>query len=798
MKGLLNRYLPTVLFIGLLLLFSALIFQDVLMGGLRMTTDDNIGHLAEYQSRLPGGFLSGMWQESPLIGMPATASPLNWSNVWLALLSTRAFANFFHPICLLAGSLALAFYLRRKGLAPIPILLGVLTAFWLGSNFTLIYAGHIRKFAILFLFCANLICLDLLFEKKRWEWGVLTGALLGLMFLEQQDVALFFGLFLGAYALFQWVQAGHKTKDFALLLPVPILALLLAAFALQSAFQQNISNASGNALEEERGKWEYCTQWSFPPEELIAFVAPGYTGWRSGEPDGPYWGRMGRSAGWEQTHQGFMNFKLENTYIGIIPLALGILALFACRGDPRRNTILFWGGAGALALLLSFGKFTPLYRLFWQLPVIHEIRNPNKFLQVFQLAAGILTAYGADVLLKHAKGGESPLLKRLFWIGTALTALLLLFAVGASGSASALTAQGWPQQMADIIASNKIYALLHAAALSALLAFFAAIYTLKKLEKLRPYPMFWAALLATAVLIDSALLSRHYVKTLPESYIAENPVTTYLKKHLGTQRVALATQEGFYNLWLTYLFPYHKIPAFNFSQMPRMAEDYKQVLEALGRQPLRLWQLSGVGYLLAPSAMENQLPPGAYQPVLRFDVTPLPDGELSVRAQERGAHTLYESLAPAPRFAFFGGAEILDDRQTTQRLASKNWNPFNKIILPENTNTPLPDDTGFAGHVDVVEHQPGKTILSVQAEAAGYLRAADKFNPDWQALVDGAPSPILRADYLSQAVYIPAGNHRVELIYAPSNRSIQLQLAGYGLTLAAILSLLIRKTRLRA
>ncbi len=796
MKGLSNRYLPTVLFVGLLLLFSALIFQDVLTGGLRMTTDDNIGHLAEYQSRLPSGFFSGIWQESPLLGMPASASPLNWSNAWLSLLSTRAFANFYHPICLLAASLTLAFYLRRKGIAPVPILLGVLSAFWLGSNFTLIYAGHIRKFAVLFLFCANLICLDLLFEKKRWEWGVLAGALMGLMFLEQQDVALFFGLFLGAYALFQWMQAGYKPADLARLAPVPILALLIAAFALQSAFQQNISDTSGDAVEDERAKWEYCTQWSFPPDELIAFVAPGYTGWRSGEPDGPYWGRMGRSAGWEQTHQGFMNFKLENTYLGIIPLALALLALFACLRDPRRNAILFWGGAGALALLLSFGKFTPLYRLFWQLPVIHEIRNPNKFLQVFQVIAGILTAYGADLLFKRIKAGETPLLKRLFWIATALTALLLLFAAGASGSASALTAQGWPQQMAEVIASNKIAALLHAAVLSALLTFFAAIYTLKSLEKLRPYPVLWATLLATAVLIDSALLSRHYAKTLPESYIAANPVTTYLKKHLGNQRVALATQEGFYNLWLTYLFPYHEIPAFNFTQMPRMAEDYKNYLEALGRQPLRLWQLSGVGYLLAPSAMESQLPPGTYKPVLRFDVTPLPNGELSVRAQERGAHTLYESLTPAPRFAFIGGAEILDDPQAPQRLASKNWNPFDKIILPENPDTPLPTGTGFAGRVEVMEHRPGKTILNVQADAPGYLRAADKFNPDWQALVDGQSAPLLRADYLCQAVYVPAGTHQVELIYAPSNRSINLQLAGYGLALAAILSLLIRRARL--
>ena len=50
-----------------------------------------------------------------------------------------------------------------------------------------------------------------------------------------------------------------------------------------------------------------------------------------------------------------------------------------------------------VTLLLSFGKFFPLYGLFYQLPVVSSIRNPNKFLQIFQLALAVLTAFGVSL-----------------------------------------------------------------------------------------------------------------------------------------------------------------------------------------------------------------------------------------------------------------------------------------------------------------------------------------------------------------------------------------------------------------
>ncbi len=65
--------------------------------------------------------------------------------------------------------------------------------------------------------------------------------------------------------------------------------------------------------------------------------------------------------------------------------------------------ILFWGTVAVVTLLLAYGKYFPLYALFYKLPLVNNIRNPNKFLQVFQMALAILAAYGLDIALRARK-----------------------------------------------------------------------------------------------------------------------------------------------------------------------------------------------------------------------------------------------------------------------------------------------------------------------------------------------------------------------------------------------------------
>ena len=450
--------------------FALLMFRHVLVPDYCLfSTDDNIGASRQGKDCLPGLF-QGSWSDSVYLGIPGGIATLTWSALLIRLTSARLYVNWGHAFDLALASWFLSLFLRERKVGWGAIGLGFLTAFWLGSNLTLTYAGHLGKYGVVLMASVALYSLSrALSRQTSILWGILTGGAIGFMFFEQLDVALFFGFVLGAYALFlairQWQTNGTWVKSMVALILMVGVGVLLAFSTMLGSYASNVKGTVSMQAESPQAKWEFATQWSWPPDECIDFIAPGYMGWRSGELEGPYWGRMGRSAGWEQTRQGFMNFKLENMYLGIIPILLALFAIFSvlargkyggsgvmeCRSKsvngekdnevrsytdtpthPHSHTpilpysttlnraeILFWGCVAVITLLLAFGKFFPLYALFYKLPFIDSIRNPNKFLQVFQLALGILTAYGLDGMLREADRGRTsnarPSYARALW-----------------------------------------------------------------------------------------------------------------------------------------------------------------------------------------------------------------------------------------------------------------------------------------------------------------------------------------------------------------------------------------------
>lgn len=437
-----KQWAPTIM-VAAIIGFALIVFRQVLFPGYcLLTTDDNIGLVNLSKAVLPGAFL-GWWSDTIILGMPAGLVPINSNTILQCLMPITGYINWFHAIELILASLFFLLFLREQKVGWVAIAAGLFAAYWLGSNFTLTYAGHNGKYGVILMASISLYCIGKALQKSpSFSWSILAGGAIGFMFLEQLDVALFFGFVLGVYALFlaiRQLQAnGVWMKPVIVLILMGGIGLMLSVSTMLDSYATNVKGATSMQTDSPQEKWDYVTQWSWPPEESIDFIAPGYTGWRSGELEGPYWGRMGRSASWEQTRQGFMNFKLENTYLGIIPILLALFAILAGvmgkgmddgRRTPddglpaevltrkqadgrRRAEIIFWGCVVVITLLLAFGKFFPLYALFYKLPFVNSIRNPNKFLQIFQLALGILAAYGLDGILRARPDGGRQTEKR--------------------------------------------------------------------------------------------------------------------------------------------------------------------------------------------------------------------------------------------------------------------------------------------------------------------------------------------------------------------------------------------------
>ncbi|HMA36354.1 MAG TPA: hypothetical protein VKY74_17995, partial [Chloroflexia bacterium] len=100
------------------------------------------------------------------------------------------------------------------------------------------------------------------------------------------------------------------------------------------------------------------------------------------------------------------------------------------------------------------------------------------------------------------------------------------------------------------------------------------------------------------------------------------------------------------------------------------------------------------------------------------------------------------------------------------------------------------DPAGTApGPVTVQEYSPGHIRLQAVAARPALLVVAESWYPGWRGTLDGRPVEILRANYLSQGVVVPAGTHTIVLEYAPDSvraGALISSMGGLGMLLLAI------------
>ena len=93
---------------------------------------------------------------------------------------------------------------------------------------------------------------------------------------------------------------------------------------------------------------------------------------------------------------------------------------------------------------------------------------------------------------------------------------------------------------------------------------------------------------------------------------------------------------------------------------------------------------------------------------------------------------------------------------------------------------------GSPGTAAVVFDDGNRCVVEVDARRKAVLFLADSYFPNFRASVDGKPAPLWRANYAYRAVPVPAGRHRVEFTWRPTDLY-----AGVLLTVSAVAALCI-------
>lgn len=134
------------------------------------------------------------------------------------------------------------------------------------------------------------------------------------------------------------------------------------------------------------------------------------------------------------------------------------------------------------------------------------------------------------------------------------------------------------------------------------------------------------------------------------------------------------------------------------------------------------------------------------------------------------APNLYVLPNPTPRLYFATTYQQANKTEIHQMLGNGTRNAYTEIWL-ETVPTACrgPFSTGSARFL---AYEPNLVRIQTATAGPSLLVIADRYDPLWQAWVDGEPAEIYRVDGLIRGICVPQGEHEIVMRYEP--RSIEL------------------------
>lgn len=180
-----------------------------------------------------------------------------------------------------------------------------------------------------------------------------------------------------------------------------ILAILLLGLALAGPQVVPTLEYAFHSSRSAPLSFDEATQFTFSPDRMIEFLIPEFFGTRFRDPAGQvqdtYWSPLWRALVFEG--KWVPNWKnWSSVYFGSFAFLLALYGLFHRREDPAPEGDSRWPlrTLALLALFLSFGPHTPVFRLFFFIPGFHHFRAPSKFTPYMIAALCVFAGMGLD------------------------------------------------------------------------------------------------------------------------------------------------------------------------------------------------------------------------------------------------------------------------------------------------------------------------------------------------------------------------------------------------------------------
>jgi hypothetical protein len=156
-----------------------------------------------------------------------------------------------------------------------------------------------------------------------------------------------------------------------------------------------------------------------------------------------------------------------------------------------------------------------------------------------------------------------------------------------------------------------------------------------------------------------------------------------------------------------------------------------------------------------------------------------------VPAVRQGPWTLHRG-PPRPRASLFGSWTVAPSAEVAlTAVTSDRFDPMQNVVLEGDPGFAPAGGSGSVGASRYRALGPEEAMVVVDSPTPAVLLVRNGFDPNWRATVDGTDVPVIPADYLFQAVPVPAGRHVVRLTY--HDPSIRAGMIGSAISLLALL-----------
>jgi len=560
-------------------------------------------------------------------------------------------------------------------------------------------------------------------------------------------------------------RVGQAARlSLSLVLGIGIACAVLVPLAYLQAL--SIRAGGGGRLFQQLGP--------FPPDQLIAFVAPDFFG---NELSRPYWG------------DGLMAMNM--VYVGGMALLLVAAALVpGVRG--HRGVALFFAGLALLSLLLAMGRYVPGFiYLYKYVPGFRLFRFVSRWVSVTSFSLAVLAGLGLRVLFEakgrnpaggidlHARGALR-IAAAAVGLGAALALAYLFLPWGPIGRSNA-----WLElvRLGPNLAPKETMTP----------AFAARALETAKASLIRPIVLFplcggllyvWVrtprrrSLAAVATLcvmyLDLRSYSSQFIIPYPVRNLSWDPeIVSLLRSDQDPYRVETRMPVEALPLPGASIATYRYVNRYNQSYINRgmlygianvgglfSLTDRRYMEFALGDpwytfenhllKDARTADMLNVRYLVAPP----DAPPGDrdVEEVLR---TP--------------REVLYKNHRALPRaYIVHKAVSAESDEEARALLGDPSFDPRQAVVLiGQKGPRPVAECPREGERVAIIDYENQRMVVEAELFCPGVLVVSEAMYPGWRCEVDGKRAAIERANYVFRGVFLESGRHTITFSFMP-------------------------------